>query len=147
GITIIARGTVSIQGKLDTSDLSAGGNAAGNIVAYGEQVELNNVDTRTFRSDGQAANGYVDLRALDANAGYDTTSAANAFTNRLVLNGSLRLAGAGPNLNSIVRLYGVVVQLNGRYSLALPGNGLISFRAGVTNLGTPPGDLLINASA
>ncbi len=147
GISIVARGKVAIQGKLDTSDLSTGGNAAGNIVVFGEQVQVNNLDTRAFRADGQAANGYVDLRALDANAGYDTTSAANAFTNRLVLNGSLRLAGLGPNLTSIVRLYGVVVQLNGGYSLALPGNGLISFRAGVPNLGTPPDDLFINASS
>jgi hypothetical protein len=147
-ISIFATGKVVVTGKLDTSDIQvAGGSAAGNIVVKAGQVTVNDVDTRAFRSDGAVVNGSIELRALEAAAGYNRNSPANGFTNRLILNGQILTAGAGANIaTGGVKLYGVVVQLNGGYSLTLPANGTLDFRAGVTNVSTTASSLFVNAS-
>ncbi|MCX6894865.1 MAG: putative Ig domain-containing protein [Verrucomicrobia bacterium] len=139
--------TNAVDVTLQDITQAAGGSAGGNIVVKARNVTVNDVDTRAFRTDNQTVNGSLELRALDAGAGFSTNSSANAFTNRLTLAGRVLTAGFGTNIGSGgVKLYGVVVQLNGGYSLTLPANGTLDVRAGITNASTTASNLFVNAS-
>lgn len=146
GFSCTALGEVTIEGRIDTSDIDPGGNAAGNILIRAARIELNHADTRAFRADGTVASGSLLLQALDPGAGYDPVSTANRFANRLVLNGRLDTAGTGPALNAPVRLEAVVLHLGGGFELTLPARGSATLRAGRTDSGASASDLFVNAS-
>jgi hypothetical protein len=130
-------GSVNI-GSIDTQDEATGGNDAGEVTIYGDQVTVGAIDTRCLRTDSATArSGTVVVQARD-------TSGINSLNNTLHLHGVIN-TDAPAGYDGDITISGVVVTLESGFD-AVAGSGATDIRAGLVQHGMTGSDLFVDDS-
>jgi hypothetical protein len=145
-VSIMATGTVTVTGQIDTRESSAGGGAGGNVTIKAEQIAVNDILTTTARGDSTQPNGNVVLYALGSPPYDYTDSDANDYANTLDMSGLVLTDGNGTAGTGDVDAYGVRVTLGVAFTNTLESGATFTLKAGETNETYTAGDVFVNNS-
>jgi hypothetical protein len=146
-INVIAGGLVDID-RLAQSDVSTGGGGVGSMNIRGESLIIGDIDTRSFRSDGNGANGTINLRAL----GQPENSVGNfnanfASINTILLEGDVTTnAPPAVQAGGALNVTGVKVTLAPTFTADLNEGALFTVNAGAPAAGFTQAQAFMNNS-
>jgi hypothetical protein len=128
-LRLSASGEVAIV-AVNTSDLSGGGDSAGNISIRGSRVDVGNAYAYCARSDLSTLNsGNILLEALMP-PWFDWAQPVNRLVNTLTVRGIVDTMGTKVQNQGNVTLRGAVVTLDTGFQLDLNSNGVFQVYAG-----------------
>lgn len=147
-LLIQANGKVQVTNGIDNSDRDGGGDGGNDVTVIARAIEVNGVDTRSFRTSSFRNVGNITLRALAPPDFSPSNGGANGVTNALTVNGNLRPTTPQADTTwGTITAESVVLTLNTNAQLNSPAPGKTTLNVGKLQNGAAAADLFKNASA
>ncbi len=146
-LTIVANGKVAITSGIDNSDRDGGGDGGNDVSVIAKEIQVNGIDTRSFRTASFRNVGNITLKALAPPAYSPTDGVNNSPANTIEAEGNLRCSTPQTNTTwgtissqSVILKLGPAAQLNGDINK-------LTLNVGKIQNGAVAGDLFRNQSA